>query len=55
MDQWFAVDEGDGNIERKIVFNPDDVQYMEQKSTWLCRVQTGELRAAGTNAKVLIF
>ncbi len=52
LNAWFAADEGDGKIERDIAFAPENVVFMEKKSPWVCTVKTGDVRGAGTNAKV---
>lgn len=53
-DQWLAADEGDGQLEREIVFVPENAIKVAKKNVWHCAVTTSDKRNAGTDANVFM-
>ncbi|XP_064633987.1 lipoxygenase homology domain-containing protein 1-like isoform X3 [Lineus longissimus] len=52
--KWFALDEGDGVIERTLYEQKTMRKEQEKKITWFVRVYTSNMKNAGTDANVNI-
>jgi len=52
--QWLAADEGDGQLERELVFVKENAIKVARKSVWHCAVTTSDKRSAGTDSNVFM-
>ena len=50
----FDTKEGDGKIERTVTLDERNSQAFDKQSVWMCRVHTGDVLGAGTDAHVFM-
>lgn len=50
----FDPKEGDGLIERKLLFGTDSEVNIDKKGLWSCTVKTSDVTHAGTDANVFM-